>query len=45
MLPKIAYVVKKSKLSVDIFMAPGDLFVAQKGQFFQKSPQKNVTHV
>ena len=48
LLPKKAtYVAKnfgcckgRSKLSVDIFMASGDLLVAQKDQFLQKSPQK-----
>ena len=48
LLPKKAkYVAKNfrprkacSKLSVDIFMASGDLLVAQKDQFLQKSPQK-----
>ena len=48
LLPKKAtYVAKnfgcckgRSKLSVDIFMASGDLLVAQKDQFLQKYPQK-----
>ena len=31
----------RSQLSVDIFMASGDLLVAQKCYFLQKSPQKN----
>ena len=43
MLPKISDVVKEglsSELSVDIFMASGDLLVAQKDQFLQKYPRK-----
>ena len=48
LLPKKAtYVAKnfgcckgRSKVSVDIFMASGDLLVAQKSQFLQKSREK-----
>ena len=48
LLPKKATLVAKnfgcckgrSQLSVDIFMASGDLLVAQKCYFLQKSPQK-----
>mgnify|MGYP006900142944 CR=1 FL=1 len=50
LLPKIATDVAKnfrsckwrSQLSVDIFMASGNLLVAQKDQFLQKYPQKKV---
>ena len=52
LLPKTATDVAKnfrsckgsSELSVDIFMASGDLLVAQKSQFPKKVLNKNGTH-